>query len=1101
MPLETLAQAPLEQRFEELLADLLLAEDRGQRPDLSELLRTAPELETPLRAFFHNRAHFDRLAPRLAPTAASPAAPPEPPLPPPGRFGGYAVLDQLGQGGRGVVYRVSDPELNRPLAVKVLRPELRDEPDAARRFLEEAQVMGQLQHPGIVPVHAIGQLPDGRPYFAMKLVQGRTLAQLLDARPTPAHDLPRFLVIFQQVCQAVAYAHSRGVIHRDLKPANVMVGAFAEVQVMDWGLAKVLFEASGAASANHALTRGAGAAPLAAGTVRTVRTEATGLSSADGLVVGTLAYMAPEQAKGQVEQLDPRADVFGLGALLCEVLTGQPPFAEVPPWKLHLMAAAGDLADALARLDRCGADADLIALARDCLAPERERRPRDAGVVAERLATYLAEVQQRLRQAELEKAAAQARAEEARATVRAERQARQLTLGLAVAVLAVAVVLTIGGLWLQRQQAEEERQAGALRRDVQVVLEQAIRLRQGAHFEETLELLGQAQQRLGTDGPADLREQVEQALADTSLAARLDLARQKSSTNMEGWKLNFARTEQEYAAAFREAGLGSEGEAVEVVAARLRASAVKADVVAALDHWASITVDQPRRTWLLAVARLVDPDPERDRLRQPKLWRDHAALARLASKARVAELSPQLAAALSRALLATDAVPLLRAAQAKHPQDFWVNFYLGSALQETKEIDKAISYYRAAMVLRPRAVVVQINLGDALREKGWLDEAMSHWEEALRISPLCVPAYTNLGAALAAKERLEEAIRHYEKALRIDPQFADAHNNLGVALRAKGRLDDAIGHFEEALRIDPRFANAHYNLGLALRDKGRRAEAMRQYEEALRIDPNMANAHYNLGHGLYVKGRFAEAIGHFEEALRIDPRFASAHYNLGLALRAKGRFDEAIRHWEEALRIDPKLAAARNNIGAALAAKGRLEEAIRHYEKALHIDPNYAPAHHNLGNALRDKGRLDEAIRHYEEALRIDAKDAKAHGNLALALKDKGRLDGAIHHWEEALRLDPKDARTHNNLGVALHTLGRLDEAMHHYEEALRINPAYAETHGALGEALLALGRFADARDATRRCLDLLPQLHPMRAGAVRQLQRCEEALRKQARD
>jgi serine/threonine protein kinase len=384
--------------FERVLAEILKAEEVGHPLDLTSVVRSYPDLETLLREYFHNRDSFDRLAPHLAPTAATRGVPPEPQVLP-ACFGGYMVLHTLGQGGRGIVYRVRDPELNRPLAVKVLRSDLRDEPGAVLRFLEEAQVMGQLQHPGIVPVHGIGRLPDGRPYFAMKLVEGRTLAELLTKRPASAHDLPRFLVIFQQVCQAVAYAHSRGVIHRDLKPANVMVGAFGEVQVMDWGLAKVLTTDTAGQEPTRAET-----GPQASDLVCTVRTEATGLSTTDGTVVGTFAYMATEQAKGLVEELDRRVDVFGLGAILCEVLTGLPPYAGMPALDLHRMAAAGDLVEAFARLDTCGADVELVALARDCLATERERRPRDAGAVAERLATYLADVQERLRRAELKQA-------------------------------------------------------------------------------------------------------------------------------------------------------------------------------------------------------------------------------------------------------------------------------------------------------------------------------------------------------------------------------------------------------------------------------------------------------------------------------------------------------------------------------------------------------------------------------------------------------------------------------------------------------------------------------------------------------------------------
>src|SRR6516164_5894642 len=152
----------------------------------------------------------------------------------------YCVESEIGTGGMGEVYRVQDSDLNRSLAVKVLRREHRGQPDLETRFLEEAQILGQLQHPGIVQVHDVGRLDDGRPFFVMKLVKGQTLAELLQERPRPDHDLPRFLAIFEQICQTMANAHAHGVIHRDLKPSNVMVGAFGEVQVMDWGLAKVL---------------------------------------------------------------------------------------------------------------------------------------------------------------------------------------------------------------------------------------------------------------------------------------------------------------------------------------------------------------------------------------------------------------------------------------------------------------------------------------------------------------------------------------------------------------------------------------------------------------------------------------------------------------------------------------------------------------------------------------------------------------------------------------------------------------------------------------------------------------------------------------------
>ena len=234
--------------------------------------------------------------------------------------GRYLLRGEIARGGMGAIIRGRDVDLGRDLAIKVLLESHQDNPEVVRRFVEEAQIGGQLQHPGVVPVYELGTFPDRRPYFAMKLVKGRTLASLLRERTDPAQDLPRFLGILEQASNTMAYAHARGVIHRDLKPSNVMVGSFGEVQVMDWGLAKVLFRG---ASTEAATTR-----PAQESAITTVRNGPAGTDgeSQAGSILGTPAYMAPEQARGDLERIDERADVFGLGAILCEILTGRPPY-------------------------------------------------------------------------------------------------------------------------------------------------------------------------------------------------------------------------------------------------------------------------------------------------------------------------------------------------------------------------------------------------------------------------------------------------------------------------------------------------------------------------------------------------------------------------------------------------------------------------------------------------------------------------------------------------------------------------------------------------------------------------------------------------------
>src|SRR5262245_29277995 len=306
----------------------------------------------------------------------------------------YEFFGEIARGGVGLVVRGHAVDLGRDVALKVLREEHLEDPQVLRRFVEEAQIGGQLQHPGIVPVYDLGCGPDGRPWFSMKLVKGRTLAAMLAERSDPASERRRFLSSFESVCQTVAYAHSRGVIHRDLKPANMMVGAFGEVLVVDWGLAKVLAQ-GGVADERRA--RRADVAPETI--VATVRTEETGSQSVVGSVMGTSHYLPPAQAPGDVEHLDERADVFSLGATLCEILTGRPPYPGTDAEALAL-AARADLSDALARLSRCGADEEPVALARACLSPAPRDRPRDAGALVERLQLYFASLEERAREAQ-----------------------------------------------------------------------------------------------------------------------------------------------------------------------------------------------------------------------------------------------------------------------------------------------------------------------------------------------------------------------------------------------------------------------------------------------------------------------------------------------------------------------------------------------------------------------------------------------------------------------------------------------------------------------------------------------------------------------------
>jgi serine/threonine-protein kinase len=299
-------------------------------------------------------------------------SPPELPL----SFGRYAVESTMAHGGMGVVYRCYDPEYERTIAMKALLPKHAGKPEFLRRFQREIQITSHLEHPGIVPVYEKGVLDDGRPYFTMRVVHGESLDKILHTA-----ERPRLLRIFGRICQAIAYAHAQGVIHRDLKPENILVGQYGIMKVIDWGVAKIL-PGSPLAHLRDAETESSAEFSLP-------DDDSLSNGTLDGFVLGTPAYLSPEQASGEVQRVDARTDVFGLGAILCAMLTGKPPYSGENGKENLSKARKANLADATVRLQRCGAESALTALTLRCLAPNPDDRPANAEILAAEFTAYL----------------------------------------------------------------------------------------------------------------------------------------------------------------------------------------------------------------------------------------------------------------------------------------------------------------------------------------------------------------------------------------------------------------------------------------------------------------------------------------------------------------------------------------------------------------------------------------------------------------------------------------------------------------------------------------------------------------------------------------
>jgi predicted ribosomally synthesized peptide with SipW-like signal peptide len=1010
--------------------------------------------------------------------------------------GRYELGEEVGRGGIGAVLRARDGVLNRDVAVKVLLEEHRGDADAERRLLAEAELTGGLQHPSIVPVYDKGRLPDGRPYFAMKLARGQTLARVLAERPDPAQDRPRLLAAFEQVAQAVGYAHSAGVLHRDLKPGNVMVGAFGEVQVMDWGLAKLLGDA--APGARHA---GPAAIRCGAGTGGEDPTPVPrgpsgvepSIQTRDGSVLGTPAYMAPEQARGEFSRLDARADVFALGGILCQILTGRPPFPG-PGDEALCNARAGALSEAMAGLDGCGAHAELVRLAKACLSAEAAYRPRDGGAVARAMAAYLAGVQERLRAAERQRAAALAQAAE-------QKRRRRVQLALAAAV---ALLLLGGGTfawWADRQATERRTERALAESKARFVAEQALADAEDGlrhdHPAKADTALQQAGRRLGDDAPADLRDHLVVLRRDREMLRDLDRIRDRRWTLTEwaldvtdAWNdyaaafrsyLDVTGARRDYAAAFRSYGLAvGEGDPA-ALGRRIDSSPVGWRLVRGLDDWLLIEDDPARRAAIAAVLQAADPDELRSAFRLALAAGDGKRLRQLAD----GDLGRQPPAFVAMVGDVESIAPgrrraLLLEAWQRRPNDFVLAVELAMALDHRSQstAEPRVAWYRTALALRPDSSAVWNNLGGALHEQGDPDGAISAYRAAIALDPKCAGPHNNLGLALYDKKDLDGAIAAYHDALALDPKRAEPHNNLGIVLGAKGDVDGAVAAFRKGSVLDPKYAPAHYNLGNALRDRGDLDGAVIAFRAALALDPKDAKAHNNLGLVLYDKRDLEGAIAAYHKALALDPKFAKAHTNLGNALHARGDLDGAIAAHRAALALDPKYGKAHNNLGLALRDKGDLVGAVAAHRSAIDCDPKDGLAHSNLGLALRAQGDLGGAIACYRAALALNPRLAPAHTHLGNALHDKGDLDAAVAAHRAAIDCDPKLATAHTHLGVALAAKKDLEGAIAAHRGALALDPKLSLAHCNLGNALAAQRRFPEAGAAYREAIRLKPDDH-----------------------
>jgi serine/threonine-protein kinase len=898
-------------------------------------------------------------------------------------------------GGIGRVWLARDAHLARDVALKELRPERAGNPAVWARFLKEAQITGQLEHPGIVPIYEVGKRSDDQaPSYTMRFVRGRTLGEAVRAyhqrrqhgESTPL-ELRELLGNFVGVCNAVAYAHNRGVIHRDLKPKNVVLGDFGEVIVLDWGLARLIDQPDAEQ-----------AAPME------VPAESEVAATVQGQVLGTPAYMAPEQAEGRLDQLGPATDVYGLGAILYEILTGRPPFTGAETTEvLRLVIHEPPVRP---RHHVAGTPAALEAVCLRALAKKPADRYSSASELANEVRHYLAD-----------EPVSAYREPPTKRLARWGRRHRSLVAGAAALLVALVVGLTAGTVLLGQANARIRREQAETRKE---------RDRADANFQKA---------------QTAVDEYLTQVSENTLLKSPLP--------GLQPLRKELLRTALKYYESF--VAEHQEDPSLRAELARAHARAGKLGITLGSKEEGYSSLRQARDL----LEKLVQEQPERAEHRaelvdvylllgKAPIRKPEESAERLADLRRALELAEQLIQEDSgsndyRALLAKSFNYLARwQADSKHADEELSSLQRAAAMWN--ELARRDSRFRRD------AASAAMNLGYYYTRLGnplclrFHEEARAQLEELLRVDSADVEVlaelrrvYTNIGYAHHLLEsRPELALRSYDRAGGVLEQLTRDHpavvsyqhqkavnlSMMASALipmkdgkRADSYLRDAQQILERLHKQNPDdvavmnvLGDVHVHRGrlnLLLRQKPREAveelkRAGQWHEKAFKANPGDMEFRTAVARTMRDLGMAQQSAGDLAAAERSLLR--SVEVNEQVEAGSRGRN----------MLVPRQLVAGYSMLAGVAEARGNIADAARHHDRMMRVwEKELAPSNRSA------------------EMLNLVAQANFRHGN---ALMNAGRLDAALEALRKAVALKPEYAEAQCNLGHCLIRLGRFAE-------------------------------------------------------------------------
>lgn len=980
---------------------------------------------------------------------------------------GYEILGELGRGGMGIVFKARQLRLNRLAALKMILAGEYAGPDAVERFMAEAEIVARLRHPNIVQIYAIGDC-DGRPYVELEYVDGGSLAGRLEGTPWPPRAAAR---VIESLAHGMTEAHRLGIVHRDLKPANILMTEEGVPKISDFGLAKMLERETG-------LTR----------------TES---------ILGSPSYMAPEQAEGKAKEVGPSADIYALGAILYELLTGRPPF--VAPTVLATLDLVKNAEPVPPARLQPGLPRDLETICLKCLQKEAGGRYESADDLADDLASFLNDEP--------------IKARPTTAVERLWKLVRRRPLPAAMVCVSAASLAVAALGWAsysadrnhQRQVerarfARVERQAGqllvlgneALRRgDLEGAKAQYSSALALTRNEPALAALRGQVGRFLDVSDRRINDQKNRAAARSRLAAF-----HRYYDEAVFYQSQYTGLEPE---ANNRAGRAAARNALKQFESEAGSSEVDPVRLGQFDAVERETLDSGRFELMLLLAEMVsqpigDEKPEAQAREALKILdgatrfrpanaafhrRRGALFERLGDRATALEetaRATQLAQTETRTpgddfMEGEDAYrhrDLKRAVEAfyrvlmRQPDHFWAQYLLAVCHLKEHRPSEAQAALTACQSRRPGFVWTYVLKGFAEGEMRQFDLAEADFQKAEELGfngPERYVMLVNRGVMRIRAGRHADAVVDLRAAVALKPDQFQAYVNLAQAYQNMKSYDAALATLDEAVARSPDQAVLYRARSQVQRLRSHDAEALRDLEKAIALssptDPSLVNDHLERGLILHQAGRLKEALQACDQALDLQDDRPDVHRLRGVILVGLKRFDEAIRSFDVCLNQGAPSSPLYEARGLALSSGGAYDRAITDFTLALKMGRSTSSLHANRGWAYLFSGASALAIRDFDEALRLDPVNGHALSGRALARIQVRKVREAVADAEAAARAGASDARL-------LYNAARV-----HCQAALLIEADPAGKSGSWDQA----GRCrSEAVSLLRRCLDLMPE-------------------------